>query len=95
MKRENKNNGLIVDLFGNRSVEIGKKRDYKHQTDHRSIMQRFKQVIGYSLLSAFIIGMGYKLSDHTDNLEGSSLVVWLMGVIFLIIILGVRRVLQD
>ena len=55
---------------------------------------KLKKWIGYTLLIAFLVGMYYKISNSTDDLDGSEWIIYLMVVVFLLIILGIRRILQ-
>jgi len=58
-------------------------------------MKLFKQILGYSLLIAFIGGLMYKFSNSISDVPGSEFLVLLAILIVLILLMGISRVLQH
>jgi len=58
-------------------------------------MKLFKQIIGYTLLIAFIGSLAYKFNQSISDIPGSEFLVLLAILIVLILLMGISRVLQH
>ncbi len=58
-------------------------------------MKLFKQILGYSLLIAFIGSLAYKFNKSISDVPGSEFIVLLAIVIVLFLLMGISRVLQN
>lgn len=54
-----------------------------------------KRIIGFVLLGTFIGFMGYKLNDSLRGSQYKGITFYLVFVVLLILILAIRRLLND
>jgi len=58
-------------------------------------MKLFKQILGYSLLIAFIGSLAYKFNNSISDIPGSEFLALLAILIVLFLLMGISRVLQH
>jgi len=56
--------------------------------------EKFKQYMGIVLLAAFIFSVGWKLNDSFGNRRDGDVIVFFLFIIFLVMLLAVRRILR-
>jgi hypothetical protein len=58
-------------------------------------MKLFKQIIGYSMLIAFIGSLAYKFNESISDVPGSEFIVLLAIFIVIILLFVIGRILQH